>query len=294
MVEAARRHDGDDEGADAEEVEADVEADAEALLSRVEEALPDPFIHQRFTGTSSVGTPTHTLLSRATDHRFTSESIRDRVDASPALLEGLDAEAAAEAIEAVEAIERISRVTSRVDEIEVLFESGMRSALDIASAPRRLFIDVYAEALGGRPQAARVHAQAQQQAAASKMVAIRIEQAVQHAPMVLGAAPDSLKGAPDARTLFQASQGFCDCDHCGSVYSPAAYYVDLLRYLDVARADRLAQLTRKLETRTDPAAVGRITRQLVARSPLDVLLTRRPDLAELPLTCENTLTTLPY
>src|SRR5262249_33562316 len=30
------------------------------------------------------------------------------------------------------------------------------------------------------------------------------------------------------------------------------------------------------------------------RTPLDVLLGRRPDLENLPLTCENTNTTLPY
>ena len=50
-----------------------------------------------------------------------------------------------------------------------------------------------------------------------------------------------IKDMPDARTLFQAAGGFCDCEHCGSVYSPAAYFVDLLRYLNVSSPERLEQ-----------------------------------------------------
>lgn len=62
----------------------------------------------------------------------------------------------------------------------------------------------------------------------------------------------------------------CDCAHCRSVLSPAAYFVDLLEFL------------------------GHSTKNAAGEKPLDVLLGRRPDLADLPLTCENTNTTLPY
>ena len=64
---------------------------------------------------------------------------------------------------------------------------------------------------------------------------------MQRTPFVLGAAAAIIKGMPDARTLFQAAGGFCDCEHCGSVYSPAAYFVDLLRYLNVSSPERLEQ-----------------------------------------------------
>jgi hypothetical protein len=117
-------------------------------------------------------------------------------------------------------------------------------------------------------------------------------QASQHLPFVLGGRPpEVIKGIPDARTLFQAAGGFCDCEHCGSVYSPAAYFVDLLRYLNVSSPDRLEQLKTRLTNKlTAPAA----RKKLSEFQPLDVLLGRRPDLADLPLTCENTLTTIPY
>src|SRR5262249_33773482 len=78
---------------------------------------------------------------------------------------------------------------------------------------------------------------------------------------------------PDLETLF-GSLSFCECEHCRSVYSPAAYLVDLLHWLD--RHDDLKQDLDK------------------ANGPIHALLKRRPDLANLALTCQNTNTTLPY
>src|SRR5262249_19274067 len=149
------------------------------------------------------------------------------------LLEGLASEDADAAVEEVEAVERISRVADRADEIALLVGTGMDSALKIASTPRGHFIEVYGEALGGRAQASRIQSQAQQTAAGSKLAALRLLQAVQHMPRVLGSPPPEIKGVPDTATLFQAAGGFCECEHCGSVYSPAAYFVDLLNYLNV-------------------------------------------------------------
>ena len=58
------------------------------------------------------------------------------------------------------------------------------------------------------------------------------------------------------KTLFQAAGGFCDCEHCGSVYSPAAYFVDLLRYLNVSTPERLEQIDEPARpiTHTAPAS----------------------------------------
>lgn len=63
---------------------------------------------------------------------------------------------------------------------------------------------------------------------------------------------------------------YCACSDCQSIYSPAAYLVTLLDFLDRAK----------------PNADG--------VKPLDVLLTHRPDLETLKLTCENTNTPIPY
>ena len=73
---------------------------------------------------------------------------------------------------------------------------------------------------------------------------------------------------PDWDALF-GSLDFCECEHCRSVLSPAAYLVDLLLFLDKSKA-----------------ADG--------NSGLEKLFERRPDLGNIALTCENTNTPLPY
>ncbi|MEP6918856.1 MAG: hypothetical protein ABJC89_24665, partial [Acidobacteriota bacterium] len=300
LLEDVQLQDGADES-DGEEAEADAEADddaqhrvearAEAILDTLEEAFPSEFIRRRLNDSDELSPAAHRLLSRVPRHDFHRESIREKAESDPSVLEGIDAEDTESAIEEVEAVERVSRVTDRADEVAVLVGSGMRSAMAIGSMPQNHFIAVYAEALGGRAQAARVHRQAQLAAAAVKLTSLRLLQARQHAPYVLGPPPPAIKQAPDGRTLFQAAGGFCDCEHCGSVYSPAAYFVDLLRYLNVSTPERLEQLEARLSNKaTAPAA----REKLRSFQPLDVLLGRRPDLADLPLTCENTLTALPY
>ncbi len=284
----------DEDEAAAEDVEYEewIETRADTILDVLEATFPSEFIRRRLADSEQLGAPARKLLERAADHDLVGASIRARADGDPSLLEGFEGTEAETALEEVEAIERVSRVTDRADEVAVLVETGLRSAVEIAAIPRRQFIDLYDEALGGRAQASRVHAQAQQTAAGSKMAALRLLQAVQRMPFVLGAPPPAavIKGMPDARTLFQAAGGFCDCEHCGSVYSPAAYFVDLLRYLNVSSPERVKHLTDRIASPNVAAVIGKLGRF----QPLDVLLGRRPDLADLPLTCENTLTALPY
>jgi hypothetical protein len=78
---------------------------------------------------------------------------------------------------------------------------------------------------------------------------------------------------PTLEKLF-GEMDFCACDHCRSILSPAAYLVDLLLFIDQ-------------EPTTADKKAGK-------ENPQDVLLERRPDIAQLPLTCENTNTALPY
>ena len=269
-----------------------IEARAQAIVDTLEETFPNRCISDRLVDSESVSPAARGLIERARNHDFLRGSIRARIANDPALLEGLDESGVEAAVEEVEVVERLSRVTDRANEVGVLVETGMRSAIEIGSMPERHFIDVYAEVLGGRAQASRVHAQAQQTAAASKLLSLRLLQSLQRAPFVLGAqAPDAIKDIPDTKTLFQGAGGFCDCEHCGSVYSPAAYFVDLLRYLNVSSPERLERIEKGL---TDKSTTPVARRSLSQYQPLDVLLNRRPDLADLPLTCENTLTPLPY
>ncbi|HET9454498.1 MAG TPA: neuraminidase-like domain-containing protein [Gemmatimonadaceae bacterium] len=78
---------------------------------------------------------------------------------------------------------------------------------------------------------------------------------------------------PNLQALF-GSLDYCECTHCQSVYSPAAHFVDVMRFL----GDRGTQGSGIHKTKN--------VRQ--------VLLERRPDLGDIELSCENTNTPLPY
>ena len=96
-----------------------------------------------------------------------------------------------------------------------------------------------------------------------------------------------IKHYPTMESLF-GSMDFCDCEHCRSVLSPAAYLVDLLQFVDAEPevwGNFLAQWKVKHNNQEYKAKY---------KNPYDALIERRPDLPHIPLTCENTHTALPY
>src|SRR6476620_3210968 len=72
------------------------------------------------------------------------------------------------------------------------------------------------------------------------------------------------KESPTLSSLF-GSMDMCECEHCQSVYGPAAYFVDLLQFLRKGSSEAFTTLTK-----------------------------RRPDLIYIDLSCENAETPLPY
>lgn len=69
------------------------------------------------------------------------------------------------------------------------------------------------------------------------------------------------------------SQDYCECDHCKSIFSPAAYFTDLMLFVE-----------------------KNVTKRFFSSQPGHPLhlRTRRPDLWKLPFTCQNTTTEIPY
>ena len=84
------------------------------------------------------------------------------------------------------------------------------------------------------------------------------------------------------------SLDFCECQHCRSVLSPAAYLVDLLQFLDPKKP--WDEFVKEWNT-AHPEKFGPGQDY---DKPYDQLVKRRADIANLPLTCENTNTVLPY
>ncbi len=84
------------------------------------------------------------------------------------------------------------------------------------------------------------------------------------------------KDFPNLKSLFKLTDT-CACEHCRSVYSPAAYLVEILQFLDKRSV-------------TDLTVTPHVTTNLAK----DVLFERRPDLGEIDLGCENANTPVPY
>jgi hypothetical protein len=135
-----------------EEAQERIQARAEAILDTLEEEFPSEFIRRQLAESSGLSEGARKVIERASNHDFLQDSIRAEVESNPQLLEGLSAEDADAALEDVEAVERVSRVTDRADEVAVLVESGIKSAMEIAATPRRHFVATYGQALEGTPR----------------------------------------------------------------------------------------------------------------------------------------------
>ncbi|PGE39774.1 hypothetical protein COM60_08350 [Bacillus toyonensis] len=84
--------------------------------------------------------------------------------------------------------------------------------------------------------------------------------------------------------LLFGDADFCECGECNSVYSAAAYYVELLQYLRNNNLD--PDSNNPIAIKFDPKDIS--------GTPLEKLFDRRPDLGCLELTCKNINTILPY
>ncbi len=126
----------------------------------------------------------------------------------------------------------------------------------------------------GAVEAGKVHDKAAQIAATALNLVAEYAPAFRGVtPAVLdGEAPAeaALAGVPNWEALF-GSGDYCECEHCRSVYGPAAYLVDVLDFLAARQANPPATTTAK-----------------------EILFRRRADLGEIELTCENTNTPVPY
>ncbi len=192
---------------------------------------------------------------------------------------------AAPVVSAIKRIQRVYQLTPDDVSMSTLLYHNLDSAFAItrydAAGFARAFTDHLGGGQAGADKAAAIHARAKQVFAATLSVTVGYLGA-RLAPGLGGVTPIQYGFAPPAATpdfpvtayptledLF-GSLDYCDCTDCGSILSPAAYLVDLLNYLD----------------QPSPAGGG--------ANPLDLLLSRRPDLQYLPLTCANTNTALPY
>jgi hypothetical protein len=206
----------------------------------------------------------------------------------------VSADDAAAATHELKTLHRLYQITPSSEALQSAKRLGFRSAYDVASFPYSDFMTHYAGEFPSAAEASLVHRKARQVSA----VSLNVAAAARHigaAPAIRSLSPspavrEATKAAlieqfPNMQSLF-GSLDFCDCEDCRSVLSPAAYLVDILKFLDPDDQNWNVFLHAWSERHDGKEYSG--------LKPYDALTHRRPDLPRLPLTCENTNTVLPY
>lgn len=197
-------------------------------------------------------------------------------------------------------LQQLSRVLIDPLDLPILMGLGYSSSEQIAYTPLKSFQHSLAKHGIDENHSTRIHNQA-------NIVQLHVEQSWMTmlqgnrdlaTPRILSKTPGLLTTTGSAEIASRGSSpadnnlstwfGDLDevgCDDCCSVTSPAAYFVDLLRFLKNQPAAPSSPSPAQSE---DPAPMS------PENSLLKKLLTRRPDLGDLLLSCRNTSELVPY
>lgn len=186
------------------------------------------------------------------------------------------------ALATLKAHRRIVAVSPDLATADTLLSQGWSSAHDIAALPRSVFV-AQAGKRGIAPEvASEVHARATSVKAAAQHLffAIKDQVADRHFPnsrvsTSSAALVEQAQSIPSYQDLF-GTLNYYRCPHCQSILGPAAYFLDMMR---------IAQDYITAPNTTKPG-------DNIPDSWL--LRTRRPDLFELKLDCDNSDTPVPY
>jgi peptidoglycan hydrolase-like protein with peptidoglycan-binding domain len=212
------------------------------------------------------------------------------------LFQGIAPADVAATTESVKTLHRLYQITPGNESLQALLKLGITSAYDLASLDAPDFLERFGAAFPSTDEAMLVYQKAQQVNTLILHLYLAAKQ-LDTSPPIYSLSPAALarEGAkaaiieqfPTMQSLF-GSLDFCDCEDCRSVLSPAAYLVDLLRFIDPADTNWNQFLANWKNTHNQKNYADTYLK------PYDALVARRPDLPNLPLTCENTNTVLPY
>lgn len=205
-----------------------------------------------------VGNPTFTFRRTNVDHFLGTNSI-----AMPA-----------DALADLKTAQRLFRISPHYTTVDALKAAGHQSAQSVYFQGRDAFVAAMTGPFGSAPLATMAYTRAQMVYATALTAYTSFNGAFTGSTVAaMGSTspdPGTLANLPDLQALF-GSLDYFQCEDCQSVYSPAAYLVDLLQYLSWFTATG--------------GGVG---------NARDALLLRRPDIENIALDCANTNTTLPY
>ncbi len=166
-------------------------------------------------------------------------------------------------------INRLYQLSPHYEHVKNWLNEGISGSADIARMEEAKFVNKYGFMLNGKESGIYHLAKDRYLKSLEFLVAYGMPQAdllVLQSRIGITSYDDDPMQVADWRQLF-GTLDMCTCEHCQSALSPAAYFVDILEFL---------------EKQTTPDG-----------APLELLLSRRPDLEHIELTCQNTNIELP-
>lgn len=233
--------------------------------------------------------------------------------------EGIPDEMKEPVMHEVKKLQRVVALSPVPEAVPVLMRAGIHSAMGVSDMPEQQFVNTFSKQLGkeGEQIARQIHQNAVNARVRNEMALIALKEVhdgggfdiinkslnaevapaaeggdvvpVAYSAMRTEAPQNLLKKRINWDTLF-GDAGMCECGECTSVYSAAAYLVDLLQYLRNNNLDEKVSTTPAGEHEDPNFYIGKGYKN----TPLEKLFHRRPDLGCLELTCRNTNTILPY
>lgn len=254
----------------------DVEGFAKTLVRQFREAFPttafagdlEQAVKKRGPQGLSNGGKLRDFLDRHPNFEFLTTSIDDFLNTEDADNRSFAADEAFRT--ELKAVQRVFKLAPAFNQTDALLADNLHSAEKIYRIGESEFVRRYAGREGFTTEDARRTWNRAADTHAAVLTIVGDLKALQSEglPAVLRNNGEALESFPNWNSLFAAGD-LCECDHCGSVLGPAAYFTDLLMFLK----DR---------------------QSTVARTVKDILFIRRPDLGEIELSCENATTLIPY
>ncbi len=186
--------------------------------------------------------------------------------------------------EELKSVQRIFKLVPHYGKTNALLKQNIHSAQSIAAIGETRFVNEIAPKAGIKTREAKeIFRRAESTNTAAMLIVGELQdtmRAVDIPALEMKSLSKKLKALskdfPNLKSLFKLTNT-CACEHCRSVYSPAAYLVEILQFLDKRSVTDL--------TATPPTT---------AHLAKDLLFERRPDLGDIDLSCENANPPVPY
>lgn len=257
------------------------------MIALLQSAFPTDYVAQGLAASKDATQQNVAkFLSNSPDFDFQTATIDSYLQQNAAKsFQNIAQDQVAPVTQQLKSIQRVFRISPDYPTINRLLSAGLDSAAKISKLSRARFLQQYSASLGGDTQALALYSSASHinaqainlhrmiQGSLNDVSPIGISGPSRPVPLAIQT------GIPNWQTLF-GSAGGCQCDDCLSVYSAAAYFVDLLEFLRHSAPNAAGY------TPLDVLIGGKVGNTLISG--------RRPDLPYIKLNCQNTNTELPY